>query len=75
MPKKAFNTGMFAEKVFALTTYDNTILTQTYQNPNNKRKIDRGAAFLVKNYFENYIDTKAKISPKSLHHIYEFDMR
>lgn len=74
MARKAFNTGMFAEKVFALTTYDSTILTQTYQNPNNKRKIDRGAAFLVKNYFENYIDTKAKISPKSLHHIYEFDM-
>ena len=34
---KAFNTGMFSEKVLALSNYDSTIITNLYQNPANKQ--------------------------------------
>jgi hypothetical protein len=70
---KGFNTGMFAEKVFALATYDSTLLERTYNKPKNKRRISRGAALLVKNYFDVYMDSLARKSVKSFHHIYEFD--
>jgi hypothetical protein len=70
---QAFNTGKFPEKVFALATYDSTILERTYNKPENKRKISRGAAFLVKNYFDVYMDALARKATKSYHHIYEFD--
>lgn len=70
---KAFNTGMFAEKVIALSTYDSTVLTQLYQSPDNRRKISRGAAYLVKNYFDSYMDSKAKTFPDQFHHVYEFN--
>ena len=70
---QAFNTGKFAEKVVALATYDSTIITQLYQNPINKTKINRGAAFIVKNYFNEYMDSRAKGSPSQYHHVYEFD--
>lgn len=69
---KAFNTGKFEEKVIALSMYDSTVLTQLYQSPDNRRKISRGAAFFVKNYFEQYMDSKAKSMNKEFHHIYEF---
>ena len=74
MAKKPFNTGKFPEKVFALATYDGTLLQQTYQNPINKKKINIGAAFIIKNYFDAYMDSKARASTKSFHHIYEFGM-
>lgn len=70
---KAFNTGMFAEKVIALSTYDSTVLTQLYQSPDNRRKISRGAAYIVKNYFDQYMDSKARSLPEQFHHIYEFN--
>lgn len=73
MPVKAFNTGKFAEKVLAMATYDGAILTDLYQNPVNKTKINRGAAILVKNYFSQYIDARAKQNPDAYHHIYEFN--
>lgn len=70
---RAFNTGKFAEKVLSLATYDGTLITKLYQDPVNKRKIDRGAAFIVKNYFNEYIDNRARQSPSQFHHVYEFD--
>ena len=70
---RAFNTGMFPEKVLALANYDGALLQRTYNKPANKRKISRGAAFLVKNYFDTYMDSLARKAPKSFHHIYEFD--
>jgi hypothetical protein len=73
MAGKAFNTGKFAEKVMALSTYDSMILQNLYINPVNKQKITRGAAFFLKNYFNEYVDSRARQSPNSYHHIYEFD--
>ena len=70
---KAFNTGMFPEKVMALSTYDSVILTQLYQSPDNRRKISRGAAYLVKNYFDSYMDSKARSFTDQFHHVYEFN--
>lgn len=70
---KAFNTGLFSEKVLALSNYDSTVLTNLYQNPVNKQKINRGAAYVIKNYFDQYIDQRAKQDSRSYHHIYEFD--
>lgn len=70
---KAFNTGMFSEKVLALSNYDSTIITTLYQNPINKQKINRGAASIIKNYFDRYLDQRARQSPGSYHHVYEFN--
>lgn len=70
---KAFNTGKFSEKVLALSFYDSTILKNLYENPMNKQKINRGAAYIIKNYFDQYIDQRAKQNPDAYHHIYEFD--
>lgn len=70
---KAFNTGKFPEKVFAMASYDGAILQQTYEDPVNKTKINRGAAFLIRNYFDVYMDAKARGAPKAYHHVYEFD--
>lgn len=73
MAVKAFNTGKFVEKVLAISTYDGSVLTELYQNPVNKEKINRGAAFVIKNYFEQYVDSRARQNPKAFHHVYEFD--
>lgn len=73
MATKAFNTGKFSEKVLALATYDGTIINSLYLNPENKEKINRGAAFVIKNYFINYMDMQARQNPKAYHHVYEFD--
>lgn len=73
MPVKAFNTGKFAEKVLSLSSYDNTLLTDLYLNPINKEKINRGAAFIIKNYFSEYLDARARQNPYAYHHVYEFD--
>lgn len=73
MTTQAFNTGKFCEKVLALSNYDGTVITQLYQNPINKQKINRGAAFIIKNYFDQYVDSRAKQNPAAYHHIYEFD--
>ena len=73
MATKAFNTGKFAEKVMALSTYDGTLLQNLYVNPVNKQKINRGAALLIKNYFNEYIDSRARQNPSAYHHVYEFD--
>jgi hypothetical protein len=73
MATKVFNTDKFSEKVIALSMYDSTLLTDLYLNPFNAQKINRGAAFLIKNYFEEYMDAKSKQNPQSYHHVYEFD--
>lgn len=73
MATKAFNTGKFAEKVLALSNYDNYVITELYQNPMNKEKINRGGALIIKNYFEAYMDSRAKQNYAQYHHIYEFD--
>lgn len=73
MATKVFNTGKFAEKVISLTTYDSTLLNNLYLNPVNKQKINRGAAFLIKNYFNEYMDAKARQNPIVYHHVYEFN--
>lgn len=73
MARKAFDTGKFAEKVTALSTYDSVILQNLYVNPVNKQKITRGAAFFLKNYFNEYMDSRARQSPRAYHHVYEFD--
>ena len=73
MATKAFNTGKFAEKVTALATYDGTLITDLYINPENKTKINRGAAFIIKNYFDNYVDMQARQNGKAFHHVYEFN--
>lgn len=73
MALKVFNTGKFSEKIMALSTYDSTILYEMYQNPVNKTKINRGAAILVKNYFSQYVDARAKKDHASYHHVYEFN--
>lgn len=73
MATKAFNTGKFSEKVLALSTYDGTLLQSLYVNPINKQKINRGAALLIKNYFNQYLDSKARQNPSAYHHVYEFD--
>lgn len=73
MVTKVFNTDKFAEKVISLTTYDSTLLNNLYLNPVNQQKINRGAAFLIKNYFNEYIDAKARQNPTSYHHVYEFN--
>lgn len=70
---KAFNTGKFAEKVSALATYDGTLITDLYLSQDNKNKINRGAAFVIKNYFDNYLDMKARQNRKAYHHVYEFN--
>jgi hypothetical protein len=71
---KAFNTGKFAEKVSALATYDGTLITDLYMSPENKNKINRGAAFVIKNYFDNYLDMQARQNNNAYHHVYEFNM-
>lgn len=73
MATEAFNTGKFAEKVMALSTYDGTLLQSLYVNPINKQKINRGAALLIKNYFNQYLDSRARQNPSAYHHVYEFD--
>jgi hypothetical protein len=73
MARKAFNTGKFSEKVLAISSYDGTVITDLYQNPVNKERINRGAAFLIKNYFEEYLDSRARQRPSAYHHVYEFD--
>jgi hypothetical protein len=73
MAKKVFDTGQFAEKVLALSTYDMTVLQNLYNSPVNKQKINRGAAFLIKNYFNEYMDARARQNPSAYHHVYEFD--
>jgi hypothetical protein len=73
MATKAFDTGKFSEKVLALSTYDGTLLQSLYVNPINKQKINRGAALLIKNYFNQYIDSRARQNPSAYHHVYEFD--
>ena len=73
MATVAFNTGKFSEKVLALSTYDGTLLQSLYINPINKQKINRGAALLIKNYFNQYIDSRARQNPSAYHHVYEFD--
>lgn len=70
---KAFNTGKFSEKILALSTYDGTMLQSLYNNPVNKQKITRGAAFFIKNYFDQYLDSRARQNPAAYHHVYEFD--
>lgn len=73
MAATAFNSGKFMEKVTAMATYDSALLQKLYKNPVNKQKINRGAALLVKNYFNQYMDSKASQSYMSYHHVYEFD--
>jgi hypothetical protein len=73
MAVKAFNTGKFVEKVLSLSAYDNTLITDLYINPINKEKINRGAAFILKNYFSEYLDARARQNPSAYHHVYEFD--
>lgn len=73
MATKVFNTGKFSEKVLALSAYDSTILQNLYVNPINKQKINRGAALLIKNYFNQYLDSRARQNPSAYHHVYEFD--
>jgi hypothetical protein len=73
MALKVFNTDKFAEKVMALSVYDNTVLTDLYLNPLNAQKINRGAAILIKNYFDEYMDARSKQNSQSYHHVYEFD--
>lgn len=73
MAPKAFNTGKFSEKVLAIASYDGTLISDLYLNPTNKQKINRGAAFVIKNYFNEYMDLSARRNPKAYHHIYEFD--
>jgi hypothetical protein len=73
MAETAFNSGKFMEKVSALAVYDSVILQDLYNNPVNKQKITRGAAFLIKNYFDQYLDSKSRQDKDSYHHVYEFD--
>lgn len=73
MSLQVFNTGKFAEKVSALSMYDSNILQSLYVNPINKQKINRGAALLIKNYFNEYLDSRARQNPLAYHHVYEFD--
>lgn len=73
MAPKAFNTGKFAEKVMAITSYDGTLISDLYLNPTNKQKINRGAAFIIKNYFNEYMDLKARQNSRAYHHVYEFN--
>jgi hypothetical protein len=70
---EAFDTGQFAEKISALSIYDSNLLTMLYQNPVNKQKINRGAALLVRNYFDLYLDSRARQNPSAYHHVYEFE--
>lgn len=72
MATKVFNTGKFTEKIMAMSMYDGTILQSLYINPINKQKINRGAALLIKNYFNQYLDSKARQNPSAYHHVYEF---
>lgn len=73
MATVVFNTDKFMEKVLALANYDSTLLYDLYINPLNKQKINRGAAFLIKNYFNEYMDARARQNPSAYHHVYEFD--
>jgi len=73
MAVKAFNTGKFAEKVLAITSYDGTLISDLYLNPTNKQKINRGAAFIIKNYFNEYMDSNSRQNSKAYHHVYEFN--
>jgi hypothetical protein len=73
MAMEVFNTDRFVEKVLSLSAYDNTVLSELYLNPMNAQKINRGAAFLIKNYFDEYMDARAKQDRSSYHHVYEFD--
>lgn len=73
MAVKVFDTGKFSEKILALSTYDGTILKNLYVNPVNKQKINRGAALLIRAYFNEYIDSRARQNPSAYHHVYEFD--
>lgn len=72
MATKVFNTGKFSEKLIAMSMYDSTILQSLYVNPINKQKINRGAALLIKNYFNQYLDSRARQNPSAYHHVYEF---
>jgi hypothetical protein len=73
MAPKAFNTGKFSEKVLAIASYDGTLISDLYLNPTNKQKINRGAAFVIKNYFNEYMDLNARQNSRAYHHVYEFN--
>lgn len=73
MAKMAFDSGKFMEKVSALALYDSSLLQNLYNDPMNKQKITRGAALLLKNYFDQYLDSKARQDHMGYHHVYEFD--
>lgn len=68
-----FNTGLFSEKILAMSTYDSLIIQKLYADPANKQKINRGAALLLKNYFDQYVDMRARQNPNAYHHVYEFE--
>jgi hypothetical protein len=66
------DTGGFPEKILALTKYDMTILSKVHSSE-NKMAIERGAVTLIANYFENFVDAKARANSERFHHIYEWD--
>lgn len=71
--KGGFSDGGFAQKILSLTNYDMSVLNAIHRKPANRQRIEKGAAEIVAQYFESYIDAKARSNTKSLHHIYEFD--
>jgi len=67
------DTGGMPEKIIALTQYDMAILTKLHKSDENKIAIERGAANLVANYFEKFLDARARANRERFHHVYEWD--
>lgn len=69
--KAGFNTGGMPEKILALAEYDRALISSIYISKENKAIIERAAANVVSNYFNELLDAKARVMPLSFHHVYE----
>ncbi|MGA1049197.1 MAG: hypothetical protein ACO3UU_14415 [Minisyncoccia bacterium] len=60
-------------QISAYIFYNSEVMNQVMQNPGFKNKFNYMVYNQIEKDFGNYVDAKARISKRSLHHIYEWD--
>lgn len=69
--------GLFKNSVVAQVSayvfYNSEVMSQVMQSPGFKNKFNTIVYNQIEKDFSNYIDAKARISKRSLHHVYEWD--
>jgi len=70
------NSGMFRNSIIAQIAayvyYNAEVMTSVMNNPGFKNKFNTIIFNQIEKDFSDYIDAKARTSPKSLHHVYEW---